>query len=54
MKLFKNGCWAYKDMIFVSIEAFLEPHSSAMGREKNEKWNNNTFLEASELFLNNF
>jgi len=25
---------AYKDMIFVSIEAFLEPHSSAMGREK--------------------
>jgi len=26
-----------KEMIFVSIEAFWEPHSSAMGREKNEK-----------------
>jgi len=41
-------------MIFVSIEAFLEPHSSAMGQEKNEKGYKKTFLEASELFLNNF
>jgi len=37
MKLFKNGYCGYQDMIFVSIEAFLEPQSSAMGREKNEK-----------------
>jgi len=41
-------------MIFVSIKAFLEPHSSARGREKNEKGYKKTFLEASELFLNNF
>jgi len=35
MQLFKNGCGGgYKDIIFVSIEAFLEPHSSAIGREK--------------------
>jgi len=46
--------YGYKDRIFVSIEAFLEPHSGAMGREKNEKGYKKIFLEASELFFNKF